>query len=215
MEDLGEAHYLYGSLSILELQNVVDRREAQKAKMRDKNSVEKLSLEWSESDADNSQTERDILDELCPHTDIKELQISGYRGTEFQNSLADHSFLKLLVQLSLSNCFDRFSLQALGQLPSLKFLSIRQMHSITEITGDFYGSPSSKKPFNSLEKLKFAEMPEWKQWHVLGNGEFHALQDLSIKDCPKLLGKLTENLCSLTKLRISRCPELNLETPRE
>ncbi|PHT35251.1 hypothetical protein CQW23_27051 [Capsicum baccatum] len=215
MEDLGEASYLYGSLSVLELENVVDRREAQKAKMRDekKNHVEKLSLEWSGSDADNSQTERDILDELCPHTNMKELQISGYRGTQFPNWLADHSFLKLLVQLSLSNCKDCFSLPALGQLPCLSFLSIREMHSITEIMEDFYGSPSSEKPFNSLEILVFTEMPEWKQWHVLGNGEFPALQDLSIDDCPKLVGKLPENLCSLTNLLISRCPELNLEKP--
>ncbi|KAM3303144.1 hypothetical protein P3S67_014174 [Capsicum chacoense] len=213
MEDLGEAHYLYGSLSILELQNVVDRREALKANMREKNHVEKLSLKWSESDADNSQTERDILDELHPHSSIKELQISGYRGTQFPNWLADPLFLKLLVELSLSNCKDCFSLPALGQLPCLKFLSIRDMHRITEVTEEFYGSPPSKKPFNSLEKLEFAEMPEWKQWHVLGNGEFPALQNLSIEDCPKLMGKLPENLCSLTKLRISRCPELNLETP--
>ncbi|KAM3398873.1 putative disease resistance RPP13-like protein 1 [Capsicum galapagoense] len=213
MEDLGEAHYLYGSLSILDLQNVFGRREAQKANMREKNHVEKLSLKWSESDADNSQTERDILDELCPHSNIKELQISGYRGTQFPNWLADDSFLKLLVQLSLSSCKDCFSLPALGQLPCLKFLSIRDMHRITEVTEEFYGSPSSEKPFNSLEKLEFAEMPEWKQWHVLGNGEFPALQDLSIEDCPKLMGKLPENLCSLTELIISRCLELNLETP--
>ncbi|KAM3399155.1 hypothetical protein P3S68_002671 [Capsicum galapagoense] len=168
---------------------------------------------YFESDADNSQTEREILDELCPHIKMKELQISGYRGTQFPNWLANHSFLKLLVQLSLSNCMDCFSLPALGQLPSLKFLSIRGMLRITEVTEEFYGSPSSKKPFNSLEKLEFAEMPEWKQWHVLGIGEFPALQDLSIDDCPKLMGKLPENLCSLTKLRISGCPELNLETP--
>ncbi|KAM3302862.1 hypothetical protein P3S67_013892 [Capsicum chacoense] len=187
--------------------------EAQKAKMREKNHVEKLSLEWSESDADNSQTDREILDELRPHTNIKELQISGYRGTQFPNWLANHSFLKLLVQLSLSNCKDCFSLPALGQLPSLKFLSIRGMLRITEVTEKFYGSPSSKKPFNSLEKLKIAKMLEWKQWHVLGNGEFPALQNLSIDDCPKLVGKFPENLCSLTKLSISRCPELNLETP--
>ncbi|PHT35111.1 hypothetical protein CQW23_26911 [Capsicum baccatum] len=213
MEDLGQLRNLFGSLSVLELENVVDRREAQKAKMRDKNSVEKLSLEWSGSDAENSQTERDILDELRPHTKIKEVEISGYRGTQFPNWLADHSFLNLLVQLSLSNCKDCFSLPALGQLPRLKFLSIRVMHRITEVTEEFYGCPCSKNPFNSLEKLEFAEIPEWKQWHVLGNGEFPALQDLSIKDCPKLMGKLPENLCSLTELRISRCPELNLETP--
>ncbi|KAM3302854.1 hypothetical protein P3S67_013884 [Capsicum chacoense] len=197
MEDLGEAHYFYGSLSILELQNVVDRREALKAKMRDKNHVEKLSLEWSESDAYNSQTEIDILDELRPHSNIKELQIYRYKGAQFSNWLADHSFLKLLVQLSLRNCKDCFSLPALGQLPSLKFLSIREMHRMTEVTEEFYGSPPSKKPFNSLEKLEFAEIPEWKQWHALGNGEFPALQKLSIEDCPKLTGKLPENLCSL------------------
>ncbi|KAM3233100.1 hypothetical protein P3L10_018459 [Capsicum annuum] len=77
MEDLSEAHYLYGSLSILELQSVVDRREALKANMREKNHVEKLSLKWRGSDADNSQTERDVLDELRPHSHIKELKISS------------------------------------------------------------------------------------------------------------------------------------------
>ncbi|XP_055834480.1 putative disease resistance RPP13-like protein 1 [Solanum dulcamara] len=210
MEDLGEVENLYGSLSVLELQNVVDRREALKARMKEKNHVEKLSLEWSESSADNSQTERDILDELHPHTNIKELQITGYRGTKFPNWLADHSFLKL-VQLSLSNCKDCDSLPALGQLPSLKILSIRGMHRITEVTEEFYGSSFSRKPFKSLEKLEFEDMPEWKQWHAL---DFPKLENLSIENCPKLMGKLPENLCSLTQLSISRCPELNLETPK-
>ncbi|KAM3202097.1 hypothetical protein P3L10_029721 [Capsicum annuum] len=128
------------------------------------------------------------------------------------NDLAQIASSKLL-QLSLINCKDCFSLPALGQLPSLKFLSIRDMHRITEVTEEFCGSSSYKKSFNSLEKLEFAEMPKWKQWHVLGNGEFPTLQNLSIEDCPKLIGKFPENLCSLTKLRISRCPKLNLETP--
>ncbi|XP_006356392.1 putative disease resistance protein At3g14460 [Solanum tuberosum] len=213
MEDLGELHNLYGSLSILELQNVVDRRKALKAKMREKNHVEKLSLEWSgSSTADNSQTERDILDELCPHTNIKEVEITGYRGTNFPNWLADPLFYKL-EKLSLCHCKDCDSLPALGQLRSLKFLSIREMHGITEVTEEFFGSLSFKKPFNSLEKLEFEDMPEWKQWHVLGNGEFPALEKLSIQNCPKLIGKLPENLSSLTELIISRCPVLNLETP--
>ncbi|KAK4709012.1 hypothetical protein R3W88_029937 [Solanum pinnatisectum] len=206
MEDLGELHNLYRSLSILELQNVVDRREALKANFWGKNHVDKLSLEWSGSTADNSQTERDILDELCPHTNIKELQITGYRGTKFPNWPASLSFLEL-VKLSID------SLPALGQLPSLKFLFIRRMHRITEVTEEFYGSSSSEKHLNSLEKLEFEDMPEWKQWHVLGSGEFPILENLSIETCPKLIGKLPENLYSLTELRISRCPELNLETP--
>ncbi|XP_059314527.1 putative disease resistance protein RGA4 [Lycium ferocissimum] len=212
--DLGELRNLYGSLSILELQNVVDRREALKANMREKEHVEKLSLEWSESIPKNSQNERDILGDLHPNPNIKELCITGYRGTKFPNWLADHSFLKLM-ELSLSNCKDCDSLPALGQLPSLKFLAIRGMHRITEVTEEFYGSSSSKKPFNSLEKLQFAEMPELKQWHLRGSGEFPTLQDLSIEDCPKLTGMLPENLCSLTTLKISKCPELILESPTQ
>uniref|UniRef100_M1CM54 Disease resistance protein R3a n=1 Tax=Solanum tuberosum TaxID=4113 RepID=M1CM54_SOLTU len=191
--DLGEVHNLYGSLSILELQNVVDRTEALKANIKEKEHVEKLSLEWRGSIANNSQTERDILDELRPNSNIKELRITGYRGTKLPNWLSDHSFLKL-EELSLSNCKDCDSLPALGQLPSLKFLAIRGMHRITEVTKEFYGSSSSRKPFNSLEKLKFADMPELEKWCVLGKGEFPALQGLSIKDCPKLIGSFLKLL---------------------
>nr|WHB10910.1 Rpi-amr16 [Solanum americanum] len=211
MEDLGEAQNLYGSLSVLELQNVVDRREALKAKMREKNHVEKLSLEWNESStADDSHTERDILDELCPHTNIKELEITGYRGTKFPNWLTDHLYLKL-VKLSLSNCKVSDSLPALGQLPSLKILSIRGMHRITEVTEEFYGSSSSKKPFNSLEKLEFADMPEWKQWNVLGNGsEFSTLESLSIINCPELSLERPIQLSSLKRFEVSGSPKVGV-----
>uniref|UniRef100_M1DHJ0 Disease resistance protein R3a n=1 Tax=Solanum tuberosum TaxID=4113 RepID=M1DHJ0_SOLTU len=80
------------------------------------------------------------------------------------------------------------------------------MHRITEVTEEFYGGSSSKKPFNSLEKLEFVKMPEWRQWHILGSGEFPRLEKLSIANCPKLMGKLPENLSSLTELNISKTP---------
>ncbi|XP_049379484.1 putative disease resistance RPP13-like protein 1 isoform X2 [Solanum stenotomum] len=210
MEDLGEAQNLYGSLSVVELQNVVDRREAVKAKMKEKNHVEQLSLEWSESSsADNSQTERDILDELRPHKNIKEVKITGYRGTTFPNWLADPLFLKL-VKLSLSYCKDCYSLPALGQLPCLKILYIKGMHGITEVTEEFYGSLSSKKPFNCLEKLEFEDMSEWKQWHVLGSGEFPTLEKLKIKNCPELSLETPIQLSSLKRLKVSGCPKVGV-----
>nr|BBC69679.1 disease resistant protein [Solanum lycopersicum]BBC83287.1 disease resistance protein [Solanum lycopersicum] len=210
MEDLGEVHNLYGSLSVFELQNVVDRREAVKANMKEKEHVEELYLQWSEgSSAYDSQTEREILDELYPYTTIKQLGITGYRGAKFSNWLADPLFLKL-VKLSLSDCKDCDSLPALGQLPCLKILLIRGMHGIRELTEEFYGI-SSSKPFNSLEKLEFENMAEWKQWHIRGSGEFPKLEKLSIENCPELTGKLPENLCSLTELKISGCPQLNLD----
>ncbi|XP_049379734.1 putative disease resistance RPP13-like protein 1 [Solanum stenotomum] len=210
MEDLGEVHNLYGSVSVVELQNVVDRREAVKAKMREKNRVDKLSLEWSESSsADNSQTERDILDELCPHKNIKEVEINGYRGTTFSNWLADALFLKL-VQLSIDNCKNCYSLPSLGELPCLKFLSIRGMHGITEVTEEFYGSLSSKMPFNSPVGLRFVDMPEWKQWNVLGSGEFPTLEKLKIKNCPELSLETPIQLSCLKRLKVSGCPKVGV-----
>ncbi|XP_049379402.1 putative disease resistance protein At3g14460 [Solanum stenotomum] len=208
MEDLGEAQNLYGSVSVVELENVVDRREAVKAKMREKNHVDKLSLEWSESSsADNSQTERDILDELRPHKNIKEVEITGYRGTKFPNWLADPLFLKL-VQLSVDNCKNCYSLPSLGQLPCLKFLSIRGMHGITEVSEEFYGSLSSKKPFNSLVELRFEDMLKWKQWHVLGSGEFPILEDLLIINCPELSLETPIQLSCLKRFQVIGCPKV-------
>ncbi|TMW88390.1 hypothetical protein EJD97_018617 [Solanum chilense] len=160
--------------------------------------------------AKDSQTERSILDGLRPYTSIKEVEISGYRGTKFPNWLADLSFLNL-VKLVLWCCVDCDSLPALGQLSSLKILIIRSLHGITEVTEEFYGISSSKKPFNSLEKLEFHNMLEWKQWHVLGSGEFPKLEKVLIENCPELTGKFPENLCSLTELKISGCPQLNLD----
>ncbi|KAG5578422.1 hypothetical protein H5410_058556 [Solanum commersonii] len=210
MEDLGEAQNLYGSVSVVELENVVDRMEAVRAKMKEKNHVDKLSLEWSESsNADNSQTERDILDELRPHKNIKVVEIIGYRGTTFPNWLADPLFLKL-EQLSIANCKNCFSLPALGQLPCLKILSIRGMHGITGVTEEFYGSWSSKKPFNCLEKLEFKDMAEWKQWHVLGSGEFPILEKLEIKNCPELSLETPIKLSNLKRLEVSGSPKVGV-----
>ncbi|KAH0715649.1 hypothetical protein KY284_008554 [Solanum tuberosum] len=210
MEDLGEAQNLYGSLSVVELQNVVDKREAVKAKMREKNHVEKLYLEWSKSsDADNSKTERDILDELRPHKNIKEVEITRYRGITFPNWLADPLFLNL-VKLSLSSCKDCYSLPALGQLPSLKYLDIGGMHGITEVTEEFYGSLSSKKPFNCLVYLSFVDMPEWKKWHVLGNGEFPTLENLSIRNCPELSLETPIQLSSLKRFEVIGSPKVGV-----
>ena len=174
--------------------------------MREKNHVEQLSLEWSESiSADNSQTERDILDELRPHKNIQEVKIIGYRGTNFPNWVADPLFLKL-VKLSLRNCKDCYSLPALGQLPCLKFLSVKGMHGIIEVTEEFYGSLSSKKPFNCLETLEFEDMTERKQWHALGIGEFPTLENLSIKNCPELSLKIPIQFSSLKRLQVRGCP---------
>ncbi|KAH0670590.1 hypothetical protein KY289_025083 [Solanum tuberosum] len=55
-------------------------------------------------------------------------------------------------------------------------------------------------------------MPEWKQWHVLGSGEFPILEYLSIKNCRKLMvGEMSYCNMILKELRLEErdiSPEL-------
>ncbi|PHT69253.1 hypothetical protein T459_28740 [Capsicum annuum] len=224
-----------------QMENLTNLRHLEKKN----NHVEKLSLEWSESDADsiadNSQTERDILDELRPHTNIKEVEISGYRGTQFPNWLADLSFLKL-VKLSVRNCKDCFSLPALGQLPCLKFLSIRKMHRITEIRRN---SMVVRPPIKFLTLLSGSSgtCPELnletpiqlsrclKRFEVDGSPKagvvfdeaelftsqlegMKQIEKLDISDCISLTSFPLSTLPStLKRIRIRHCRKLKLEAP--
>ncbi|KAL4338757.1 hypothetical protein AHAS_Ahas12G0242100 [Arachis hypogaea] len=84
IKELGALANLHQSLSITKLENVVNSNEASEARMCDKDGINSLSLWWSVDKDENtvdSQIERDILDKLRPHSNLKELQIRGYRGT--------------------------------------------------------------------------------------------------------------------------------------
>ena len=56
----------------------------------------------------------------------------------------------------------------------------------------------------------FEWMDNWKKWLCCGcrHGEFPRLQELYMRHCPKLTGKLPKQLRSLKKLEIVGCPQL-------
>lgn len=119
----------YGS-SIDEIGELSDLHEhvsyvdSEKAKLNEKELLEKLLLEWSENaDTDNSQQEKDMLDRLQPHTNLKELSIHNYLGTEFPNWVGDSSFSNLLF-MELQGSKYCYKSPSLGKLPSLKELRI-------------------------------------------------------------------------------------------
>ncbi|KAL4395491.1 hypothetical protein AHAS_Ahas02G0257300 [Arachis hypogaea] len=84
--ELGALSNLHQSISISKLENVVNSSEASMARMFNKDGIRYLKLSWSPDEDENevdSQIESDILDELQPHCNLKELKIGGYRGTIF------------------------------------------------------------------------------------------------------------------------------------
>ncbi|RVX04553.1 putative disease resistance RPP13-like protein 1 [Vitis vinifera] len=207
---LGALRELSGSLVISKLQNVVCDRDALEANMKDKKYLDELKFEWDNENTDVGvvQNRRDILSSLQPHTNLKRLHINSFSGLSFPAWVGDPSFFNL-VDLGLQNCNNCSSLPPLGQLPSLKHLSILQMKGVQMVGSEFYGNASSsntiKPSFPSLQTLRFERMYNWEKWLCCGcrRGEFPRLQQLCINECPKLTGKLPKQLRSLKKLEIS------------
>ncbi|XP_024031502.1 putative disease resistance RPP13-like protein 1 isoform X2 [Morus notabilis] len=217
IKELRRLQHLSRSLHIWGLENVVDVGDVLEANLEEKK-LKELTLEWaiSGTGADNSQKERQVLDALQPHTNLKQLSIHGYRGTRFSNWVGHHSFSDI-VEVRLHYCKSCFFLPPFGQLPSLKKLEIWGCDSVMMVGPEFYSDGSfMSKPFQSLEILHFWNMPEWKEWSFAeGDGVFLRLKELLLEDCPKLNVHLPDSLPALIMLQVVNCKQLMPFLPRD
>ncbi|KAJ7982306.1 Disease resistance protein [Quillaja saponaria] len=216
IKELGQLN-LRGKLSLVQLQNVVIPMEAAEANMENKKYLETLELVWSGSTED-TRNEKDVLEKLKPHRNLKNLTIRNYGGTGLPDWFVDGS-LSTIVSLELIGCKYCFSLPPLGQLPSLRKLLVSGFDGIVASSSDFYGNNSSSiaQSFGSLKILKFKNMAEWEEWFCFGDhteaAAFRHLQELHIENCPKLKGHLPQHLPRLTKLVIDGCHQLACSIP--
>ncbi|KAL7212483.1 hypothetical protein ACSBR2_015220 [Camellia fascicularis] len=215
IKELGNLIYLRGKLCLSGLQNVVVPLDAREANLNDKLGLDVLSMEWSvnSDDSRDGRVETEVLDMLQPHKNLKELHIKCYLGTGFPTWIGDPLFSNM-VHLSLDNCGKCASLPPLGQLPFLKELYIKGMSALKHVGCEFYGQGGTK-PFPLLETLSFKDMPEWEDWYTFGDHKevqpFTCVSELSLENCPKLLGMLPSDLPCLTNLEIKECLQLLVE----
>ncbi|CAL5331110.1 unnamed protein product [Camellia sinensis] len=218
LRELGNLIYLRGKLCLSGLQNVVVPLDAREANLNDKKGLDVLSMEWSvnSDDSRDGRVETEVLDMLQPHKNLKELHIEGYLGIGFPNWIGDPLFSNM-ADLSLDNCGNCVSLPPLGQLPSLKKLYIKGMSVLKHVDHEFYGQGSAK-PFQLLETLSFKDMPEWEYWYTFEDDKevepFTHVSELSIENCPKLVGMLPSYLPCLNNLKIKKCPQLLVEVSK-
>ncbi|KAG6672990.1 hypothetical protein I3842_16G087300 [Carya illinoinensis] len=200
IKELGPLKHLGGRLRISRLENMIEARDAKDAELIKKTKISALWLEWSRHIDDSRDTTSDleVLNGLQPHDALKELWITNYGGTKFPNWLTPHSFPHM-VSLRLENCYKCTSLPPLGKyLPSLKNLWIEGMRNVKSVGSEFCGG--------NLETLRFQDMQEWEHWSPCE--EFPNLRELYLRKCPKLLGKLPNNLPLLNKVEIIDCAQL-------
>ncbi|KAL3819664.1 hypothetical protein ACJIZ3_005569 [Penstemon smallii] len=212
---IGELMYmdkLKGSLCILKLENVMNKEEAEKARLRDKKYLTKIEFLWSDLENDEVvRTEEEILENFRPHDALQELNIVFYSGGVFPSWISDPSFSQM-VNITLSGCRFCEKLPSFGELPSLKFLSFFDMDAVVDIDFSFcrkHDNQDQQNAFPQLEKLSFDGMSVLENWSGVVKGDFPCLVQLVIKYCPKLVSLPSlSNLESLQVLEIINCPEL-------
>ncbi|EOY19767.1 LRR and NB-ARC domains-containing disease resistance protein, putative [Theobroma cacao] len=196
---------LKGQLCISELHNVDEAQHAWEAKLSSKCDLDNLELKWSADFNENlrkKEVEKEVLNSLQPHKDIKELAIKYYGGIEFPDWVEDDSFIYLQV-LRLKYCENCTFLPGVGKLPLLKHLYVKGMRSVISVGNEFHGV-NGPNVFPSLETLYFEDMPEWKEWKLY---ELHSLEKLVIRGCKELVVSIS-NLPMLCKVEIDGCKEV-------
>ncbi|KAJ4850418.1 hypothetical protein Tsubulata_049091, partial [Turnera subulata] len=145
---------------------------------------------------------------LQPHQNVEEITIERYGGASFAWWMGEYSRFTRIVKMTIKDCKNCVTLPPVGQLQSLKHLSIEGFDSLKRVGEEFYGRRSATthgEPFPWLQVLKIKRMPVWGEWVSGNKGAFPRLQRLQLVDCPMLSKALPTHLPSLSKLDIHGC----------
>ncbi|KAF2322476.1 hypothetical protein GH714_017239 [Hevea brasiliensis] len=137
--ELGKLQHIHGELSIENLQNI-NPEHVWESKLRNKEQLKTLEFKWRGESKDAKHAEK-TLEQLWPHEKVENIRIVGYDGTRFPYWVgSSSSSLSNLVCLKLIECNNCSCLPPLGQLASLKDLSITGFAKLVSVGLEFYGS---------------------------------------------------------------------------
>lgn len=204
MSELAGMSSLGGTLSIKGLEAVESKEEAEQARLASKGSVKVLKLEWAPLQAKlqcqvnevpsaagssaaaplaaSADIAAAVLEGLRPHPDLRGLHITRYPGVTWPSWLGA---LEKLTRLYLRNCRKMKCLPALGGLPCLELLDIKELTIVERIDSGFCGGGGGGRgAFPKLKKLLLDDMPRLVAWDDAPKQAFSRLEEVSIADCP-------------------------------
>ncbi|KAK1602861.1 hypothetical protein QYE76_016655 [Lolium multiflorum] len=202
ISELKEMMEIRGHISIKNIESVASTEEASQAFLSEKAFINILDLIWSDNRnlaPEGPNEDREILEVLRPHHELKELTVKAFAGSSFPNWLSSLSHLQTI---HLSDCTKCSILPALGELPQLKYLDIGGFPAIIQIHEDFSGS-NEVKGFPALKELLFEDLTNLKRWASVTDGEFlPSLTELAVMDCPQVT-EFPPLPSTLVKLKLS------------
>jgi Leucine-rich repeat (LRR) protein len=201
--DLDGLDELRGSLCIMGLKHLRSSPlEARAANLERKQYLRKLKLKWHchfEADYDRNDDSDDkaivndeqLLQNLRPHLNLKELTIQGYAGVRFSDWA---SSLSNLVKISISHCKWCQHIPPLDRFPFLEDLSLHNLSSL-----EYIGNDASEVSSSSLQSLSLWKLPKLRGW-------WRMRQAVTTDHEQNYNLPLFPSFPSLSLLRINNCP---------
>jgi Leucine-rich repeat (LRR) protein len=201
IHELKNMNHLRGILEISGLCSVIGMEESAEAALDKKIYLDTLILSWHESIRPlkfNSIQEMEVLEGLCPSSNIKHLEVKFYMGARFHPSWLHEDMLISLASLSISSCPN---ISTLFDKPS-------RTDGSSNSTDSFTG-------FRSLTKLCITWCKRLTGLDNLLQAEYlPAIKVVRISNCEDLVSLPTKSLVEfvhLEDLEVSHCWSLNWE----
>lgn len=223
IEELEGLKHLHGSLHVRSLENIKDTGEATRAKLSDKQYIDKLVLEWSSRRVASScrrdfGLDEEVLEALQPHPNLKLLQLTHYFGSTIPTWLTTDKLL-FLRGVWLENCCNLLDIPSLpSSITELKLINVG-LHSLpllweeSEELTDFdriKTTSSIKSTLLSRVHIEccpnLSNIDDWLLPHHLP-----ALRSIQVSGCYDLSSVPVERFSGFThleKLEIFDCPNL-------
>jgi Leucine-rich repeat (LRR) protein len=229
IKELKNMNQLEVVLHIRGLEHVRCKEDAMQANLNSKKYIEELNLEWSSGSSSDQmyiKIDEEVLEELQPHSNIKQLTIRCYQGVKSPTWLQAQS-VPFLTGFQIENCpnlkdlpnipsslsmlqIERCSnLKDLKQillphhLPAIKSICVSSCLELVSLPAD------SLSGFSFLEHLEVRDCPDLP--HAEGLSLPPSLKRLILDSCGEIdmsLPKCLEGLTSLVSLEIYNCPHV-------
>ncbi|TVU33345.1 hypothetical protein EJB05_25156, partial [Eragrostis curvula] len=222
LAELGKLRNLRGHLEICDLQKVKTKEEAEEANLKNKCSLEGLTLVY---DIGQPTTGHDVIDGLQPHPSLRNLAIHNHGGPTGPSWLSRDICVTSLECLSLSG-ISWDTLPPFGRLPLLKSLRLCNVGGLRQFQLDSGGLTDGS--FKHLKTIVLSEMQDLVEWIGEDNNShlFSMFEHIYCYCCPNLTmlpfsdcnGPSAEaaNITWFPKLRglvIENCPKLSQLPP--
>ncbi|XP_027157009.1 putative disease resistance protein RGA1 [Coffea eugenioides] len=182
LSELRDLNNLRGELTIMHLERIEDKKDAEEACLIKKQSLRELNLYWDSERTVQRYNDKEVLEALKPCPNLQLLHVLGFNGSSFP------SWISTVTEVCV------------GESAAEYIVGVQESTAAAVAM-----SPSS------LKQLELENMPNLKGMlgrEVQGTpGVFSQLQSLSFKDCPMLTLPLPRML-SLKELCVDSCPNM-------